>query len=108
MKKNLLLLLLCSCGFTPMYVGSDADIYVAPISGINGIELRNALNAKFGGAHDETAKYKYPTSTELDPNTTYYELDSEQKILTKVDSPKANEILKSTGQEPIDWQIENM
>ena len=59
MKKVFLLsLLLCSCGFTPMFVGSDADIYVAPISGINGIELRNALNAKFGGAHDATAKYK--------------------------------------------------
>lgn len=51
----------------------------------------------------EDANYKYPTSTELDPNTTYYELDSEQQILTKVDSPKANEILKykilSSGEE---------
>ena len=74
MKKILLLLLLCSCGFTPMYVGSDADIYVAPISGINGIELRNALNAKFGGAHDETAKYKL-TVTLFEPTTQYKALE---------------------------------
>lgn len=57
MKKIILLLCLTSCGFTPMFVGNDTDIYVAPIKGINGIELRNALNAKFGGAHDESAKY---------------------------------------------------
>lgn len=57
MKKIILLLLLSGCGFTPMFVGNDTDIYVAPISGINGIELRNALSAKFGGARDATAKY---------------------------------------------------
>lgn len=58
MKKIILLsLILSGCGFTPMYVGRDSDIYVAPIRGINGIELRNALNTKFGGAHDANAKY---------------------------------------------------
>ena len=54
----LMLVLLSGCGFTPMYVGQDMDIYVTPISGINGIELRNSLNVRFGGAHDENAKYK--------------------------------------------------
>ncbi len=58
MKKILLALLLASCGFRPMYTGTDMDIYVAPINGIDGIELRNALNAQFGGTHDESAKYK--------------------------------------------------
>ena len=57
MKKIILLLCLSGCGFTPMFVGNDTDIYVTPIKGINGIELRNALNAKFGGARDASAKY---------------------------------------------------
>ena len=39
MKKLLLLLLLAGCGFRPMFMDNDTDIYVAPIaSGINGIE----------------------------------------------------------------------
>ena len=58
MKKIIVLLLLCGCGFRPMFSGNDTDIYVDKISGINGIELRNALNAKFGGARDTNATYK--------------------------------------------------
>lgn len=57
MKKYILLLFLSSCGFIPMYTSQDTDIFVAPISGINGIDLRNSLNAKFGGARDAGAKY---------------------------------------------------
>ena len=58
MKKYLAaLLILSACGFTPMYTERDTDIYVAPISGINGIDLRNSLNAKFGGMHDAGATY---------------------------------------------------
>ena len=57
MKKFILILLLAGCGFRPMYTGTDTDIYVASIAGINGIELRNALNAQFGGVHDENSKY---------------------------------------------------
>lgn len=49
--------MLASCGFQPMYVNQDMDIYVAPISGINGIELRNNLNSKFGGQKDSDALY---------------------------------------------------
>ena len=40
-----------------MFAGQDTDIYVPPISGINGIDLRNALWAKFGGQHSPEAKY---------------------------------------------------
>ena len=57
MKKIILLLMLAGCSFQPVFSGSDADIYVAPINGINGIELRNSLNAQFGGAHENDAKY---------------------------------------------------
>lgn len=57
MKKILTFLLLCGCGFKPMFSGDYTDIYVPVISGINGIELRNALNAKFGGQHEENAPY---------------------------------------------------
>ena len=75
MKKIILsLLLLAGCGFTPMYVGRDSDIYVSPIRGINGIELRNALNAKFGGVHDEKAKYTLTVNLS-EPVTQYKALE---------------------------------
>ena len=57
MKKIILLLCLTACSFKPMFSGHDTDVFVAPISGINGIELRNALNASFGGIHDNNARY---------------------------------------------------
>ena len=57
MKKIVILLLLAGCGFRPMFSGNDTDIYVAPIAGINGIDLRNALNAQFGGQHSADATY---------------------------------------------------
>lgn len=57
MKKFLCLLFLCGCGFHPMFSGDYTDIYVPVISGINGIELRNALTTKFGGQKNESAKY---------------------------------------------------
>ena len=60
MKKILSLLfciVLTSCGFVPMYSGQTTDVYVAPISGINGIELRNALWAEFGNQYGTDATY---------------------------------------------------
>ncbi len=60
MKKFLLfafVIIASGCGFTPMFSGMDTDIYVSPISGINGIDLRNALWAKFGGQREVGAKY---------------------------------------------------
>ncbi len=70
MKKCLVFLLLAGCGFRPMFSGTDTDIYVAPISGINGIDLRNSLNAKFGGAHDTNAEYVL--TVKLDEPVTQY------------------------------------
>ena len=60
MKKILIiisLLLTSACGFKPMFSGTDTDIYVSPISGINGIDLRNALWARFGGQREPGATY---------------------------------------------------
>lgn len=75
MKKILVMLLLSGCGFTPMFSGNDNDIYVDKINGINGIELRNALNAKFGGEHDENAAYKLVVQLD-EPLKTYKGLDT--------------------------------
>ncbi len=75
MKKYILLLLLAGCGFQPLYTERDTDIYVAPISGINGIELRNRLNAKFGGARDAGAKYTLVVNLKA-PVTRYKALET--------------------------------
>lgn len=78
MKKILAILValfVSACGFRPMFAGNDTDIYVAPISGINGIELRNALNAKFGGVRDASAQYKLVV-TLSEPYTRYKALES--------------------------------
>ncbi len=74
MKKLLVLLLLAGCGFRPMFSGNDTDIYVEKISGINGIELRNSLNAKFGGARTPGAAYKLVVKLD-EPQRTYKGLD---------------------------------
>jgi hypothetical protein len=61
-------LALCACGFSPMYSDGLAQqtkfVYVAPISGTNGIDLRNSLRARFGGNNDEAAA-KYTLSVDL-------------------------------------------
>ncbi len=74
MKKCLLFLVLAACGFRPMFSGQDTDIYVPPISGINGIILRNSLNAQFGGQRSSDAKYTL-TVTLSDPTTKYKALE---------------------------------
>ena len=74
MKRLLLFLALAACGFKPIFSGDNVDIYVAPISGINGIELRNSLNAEFGGMHDETAKYSLVVDLK-EPVTKYKALE---------------------------------
>ena len=57
-----------------MFAESNTDIYVPVISGINGIELRNALNTKFGGQKESNAPYKL-TVTLNDPQTKYKALE---------------------------------
>ena len=77
MKKFLLVLflvVLSACGFSPMFHGQDTDIYVSPISGISGIDLRNALWAKFGGQHDSDAKYTLNVTLNS-PSTRYKALE---------------------------------
>lgn len=74
MKKLVLLLLLSACSFRPVFTGHDTDVYVAPISGINGIELRNSLNDGFGGVHDMGAKYNLTVKLS-DPITKYKALE---------------------------------
>ena len=74
MKKYLVCLLLASCGFTPMFSGDNTDIYVPAISGINGIELRNALNSKFGGQKEPNAPYTLTVSLQ-NPTTRYKALE---------------------------------
>lgn len=73
MKKILLFFVflgLIGCGFKPMFSGQDTDIYVEPISGIDGIELRNALWAKFGGQREPGAKCTLNVDLST-PNTQY-------------------------------------
>lgn len=74
MKKIVLLLFLASCSFKPVFSGGETDVFVAPISGINGIELRNSLNASFGGYHDEKAKYTLTVNLK-EPTTQYKALE---------------------------------
>lgn len=78
MKKYFLILLVSivtACGFSPMYSDKKIDVYVATISGTNGIDLRNALNAKFGSANDAAAKYKLTVKLE-EPSTKYKAIQS--------------------------------
>ena len=70
MKKLILLLIVSACSFRPVFSGDKTDVYVAPISGINGIELRNSLNTQFGGIHEQNAKYTLTVN--LDEPVTQY------------------------------------
>lgn len=70
-----LLFAVCSCGFTPMYSDElsvkTGEIWVAPISGTNGIDLRNALRARFGDKNEE-ANAKYSLNIDLkNPDTIF-------------------------------------
>jgi hypothetical protein len=78
MKKFIfysLLFILVACGFSPMYSDNLVDIYVAPISGTNGIDLRNALNAQFGGERDDATPYKLVVKLDA-PSTQYKAIQS--------------------------------
>ena len=74
MKRLILFLMLTACSFKPIFSGDTTDIYVAPISGINGIELRNSLNSQFGGMHEENAKYTLTVNLQ-EPVTQYKALE---------------------------------
>ncbi len=99
MKKILLCLIaLCTsaCGFKPMFSGQDMDIYVAPISGINGIDLRNALWAKFGGQRAPDATYTLTVSLS-DPTTQYKALEQTGDATWQEISLTAHYVLSHNG-----------
>ena len=96
MKKILFILataVLTSCGFTPMYSGKTTDIYVAPISGIDGIELRNALWAEFGNQYEEDATYTLNVKLNT-PQTQYKALEQTGDAAWQEVSLTANYVLK--------------
>lgn len=75
-KLSILLFLLSACGFTPMYSNNSelqneiSDIYIAPIAGTNGIDLRNLLILSWNTPNTEGAKYKL--NVHLNNPTTIY------------------------------------
>ena len=98
MKKIFLLLILASCTFQPVFYGNDTDIYVAPISGINGIELRNSLNTNFGGIHEQNAKYTLNVMLQ-DPSTAYKAFERAGNAVWQEVKLKASYTLKRDGKE---------
>ena len=70
------LLIFSGCGFSPVYSPSaemsapSADVYVATISGTNGIDLRNSLRAKFETDNNIGAKYTLKVDLQK-PQTAY-------------------------------------
>lgn len=75
MKKILLYLILTGCGFQPMFTSQNIDIYVSPVTGINGIALRNAINAKLGGQHSPDATYTLKIDLQ-EPNMKYKAIET--------------------------------
>jgi hypothetical protein len=98
MKKILLFLMLAACSFKPIFSGDSTDIYVAPISGINGIELRNSLNSQFGGMHDQTAKYVLTVDLK-EPVTQYKALERSGDAVWQEVKIKATYVLKQGDKE---------
>lgn len=96
MKKYLMCALLCGCGFYPVFSDNKTDIYVPVINGINGIELRNALNAKFGGQHETTAPYKLTISLR-NPQTKYKAIEPTGDATWQEISLGANYTLEYNG-----------
>ena len=88
-----------------MFSGNDTDIYVAPIaSGINGIELRNALNTYFGGQKEANAHYTLDVKLN-DPTTKYKALEAtgistwQEILMTATYTLRAGDTIIATGKE---------
>ena len=100
MKKILLsLVIICltACGFKPMFSGNTTDIYVHPISGINGIDLRNALRARFGGQHGPESEYSLQINLST-PNNQYKALEKTGDATWQEVSLTASYTLTHNGQ----------
>jgi len=98
MKKLFLLLFLTACSFKPVFSGNSTDIYVAPINGINGIELRNSLNAKFGGIHEQNAEYSLIVDLQ-EPITQYKALERAGDAVWQEVKLNASYVLKQGDKE---------
>ncbi len=98
MKRLILFLMLTACSFKPIFSGDTTDIYVAPISGINGIELRNSLNSQFGGMHEENAKYTLTVNLQ-EPVTQYKALERAGDAVWQEVRLNASYILKQGDKE---------
>ena len=98
MKKIFLFLFLVGCSFKPVFSGHDTDVYVAPIRGINGIELRNSLNAKFGGMHEKNARYTLTVDL-YEPITQYKALEKTGDAAWQEIKLTANYVLKDGDKE---------
>jgi hypothetical protein len=81
-----------------MYSDRQIDVYVAPISGTNGIDLSNALNAKFGGVWDASARYKLSVKLE-EPTTQYKAIQSTGDATWQEVQIQANYTLLENGHE---------
>ena len=90
--------MLAACSFKPIFSGNNTDIYVAPISGINGIELRNSLNSQFGGMHDQTAKYSLTVNLQ-EPVTRYKALERAGDAVWQEVKLNASYVLKQGDKE---------
>jgi len=98
MKKLILLLMVAACSFKPVFSGDKTDVYVAPISGINGIELRNSLNAQFGGIHEQNAKYTLTVNLSA-PETQYKAFERAGDAVWQEVKLKASYVLKQGDKE---------
>ncbi len=103
MKKVLMIFamlpLLCCCGFGPMYRSGEAlDIFVLPISGTNGIDLRNSLDGKFGVAGNESARYRLAVNLS-EPMTTYKALQKTGDATWQEVKLHATYVLTDNGKE---------
>ena len=97
---------LCGCSFAPMHStsprgGQDAatrDIFIAPISGTNGIDMRNALRAKFGTDNNPTAKYSLQVNLQS-PATIYKALQATGDATWQEVRLVATYVLKQSGED---------
>lgn len=79
MKKLIIIvvaIVISGCGFAPMYSDNSAlqsrlsDIYIAPIAGTNGIDLRNYLAMSWNTSNIKGAKYRLVVNLQ-NPRTIY-------------------------------------
>jgi hypothetical protein len=98
MKFLFLILFVTACSFKPVFSGNNTDVFVAPIRGINGIELRNALNARFGGIHEDNARYTLTVNLQ-DPITQYKAFERTGDATWQEVKLNASYVLKEDGKE---------